>query len=230
MSVDIRLIGYDYEAEEFKAVAIDPDTKAILVKEISPPVTDHGELTGLADDDHTQYLHLNKAGQTLQQSLAVAAGKTIDGVDISVFKSAYDAHIANASAHHTKTDKLSEITIDVNKDWAAKNITNMGTIEHKGATLKSGIQTEGRCSVYERDASTNYPQGDMVFSYVPFREKMTNTPSSITLSDAPETEHGWDQNNATQKITVFGFEFIIESAGTKDTFCVGSIKYLTVGN
>lgn len=46
-------------------------------------VKDHGELLGLGDDDHTQYLHLNKAGQTLQQNLAVSDGVTIDGRDIS---------------------------------------------------------------------------------------------------------------------------------------------------
>lgn len=46
-------------------------------------VSDHGSLGGLGDDDHTQYLHLNKGGQTLQQSLAVAGGATVDGVNIS---------------------------------------------------------------------------------------------------------------------------------------------------
>ncbi len=47
-------------------------------------VSDHGALSGLGDDDHTQYLHLNKGGQTLQQSLAVAGGATIDGINISI--------------------------------------------------------------------------------------------------------------------------------------------------
>ena len=44
---------------------------------------DHGALLGLADDDHTQYLNLTKAGQELTQNLAVAASKTVDGRDIS---------------------------------------------------------------------------------------------------------------------------------------------------
>ena len=46
---------------------------------------DHGGLAGLADDDHTQYLKLDKTGQTLSQNLAVSAGVTVDGVDISAF-------------------------------------------------------------------------------------------------------------------------------------------------
>lgn len=45
---------------------------------------DHGALSGLGDDDHTQYLKLDKAGQTLAENLAVTDGKTIDGRDISV--------------------------------------------------------------------------------------------------------------------------------------------------
>jgi len=45
---------------------------------------DHGLLSGLTDDDHTQYLNLTKASQELTQSLTVTALKTIDGRDISV--------------------------------------------------------------------------------------------------------------------------------------------------
>jgi len=62
---------------------------------------DHGQLSGLADDDHTQYLHLNKAAQTLSQNLIVASGKTVDGRDISVDGDAFDTHKAGtASAQH----------------------------------------------------------------------------------------------------------------------------------
>lgn len=60
---------------------------------------DHGlALVGLGDDDHTQYLHLNKVAQTLIQSLAVAALATIDGRDISVDGAAFDAHDAGTAA------------------------------------------------------------------------------------------------------------------------------------
>ncbi len=45
---------------------------------------DHGTLTGLADDDHPEYLRLAKVGQTLAENLSVADGKTIDGRDLSV--------------------------------------------------------------------------------------------------------------------------------------------------
>ena len=55
-------------------------------------ITDHGALSGLADDDHSQYL-LVDGTRSLAGNLAVAAGITIDGVDLS-------AHAADPAAHH----------------------------------------------------------------------------------------------------------------------------------
>lgn len=52
---------------------------------------DHGALTGLGDDDHTQYLLANGT-RTLTGNMAVTAGVTIDGVDISAHAGADDAH------------------------------------------------------------------------------------------------------------------------------------------
>ena len=55
-------------------------------------ITDHGALSGLADDDHSQYL-LVDGTRSLAGNLAVDAGITIDGVDLS-------AHAADPAAHH----------------------------------------------------------------------------------------------------------------------------------
>lgn len=44
----------------------------------------HEDLTDLDADDHPQYLSLDKASQTLTESLAVANDKEIDGIDIDV--------------------------------------------------------------------------------------------------------------------------------------------------
>ena len=64
----------------------------------TPGITDHGLLTGLGDDDHTQYL-LASGARPLAANLSVNAGVTIDGVDIS-------AHAANANAHHAAVTAL----------------------------------------------------------------------------------------------------------------------------
>lgn len=61
-------------------------------------VSDHGLLTGLADDDHAQYLRTDGT-RTLTGNMAVAAAVTIDGVDIS-------AHAADANAHHAQAHAI----------------------------------------------------------------------------------------------------------------------------
>jgi len=122
--------------------------------------------------------------------------------------------------------KLSELEIDADKDWNAKSITNMGTLEHKGDTLKSGIQTEGRATAHQYTGAGYYH-----YQQVFFREKMSNVPSSITLSNAPETE---EENMAggspsLYKITLYGFVFYIQAAGA-GAFGSWSKKFVTVGN
>jgi len=243
MSIDIHLIGYDYTNNEHKAVAIDPTTKAILVKDISPPPTDHGELTGLGDDDHPHYYNqargdarylklvdhtlavhdtlglLKKSGGVMTGLLTLSGAPTAD-LHAST-KKYVDDHAAAA---------LSQLTIDVNKDWNAKNITNMGTIEHGGATLKSGVQTEGRCSCCSRSAIDDFPAGDSDNSQASFREKLTNTPSSVTLSNVAETEEGNLQSAWVYKISLFGFVFQINASGGKDLMFSLLKKYVTVGN
>ncbi len=68
----------------------DGSTTTIVGGEGTP--TDHGLLTGLTDDDHPQYL-LASGTRALAGNMAVGAGVTIDGVDIS-------AHAADPNAHH----------------------------------------------------------------------------------------------------------------------------------
>ena len=59
---------------------------------------DHGGLAGLADDDHPQYLKLDKTGQTLSQNLAVSAGITVDGRDVSVDGASLNTHKEGTAA------------------------------------------------------------------------------------------------------------------------------------
>jgi len=56
---------------------------------------DHGQFSGLADDDHPQYLGLTKAGQNIAENLTMNTGKTIDGMDPS------DHTAGEAKAKHT---------------------------------------------------------------------------------------------------------------------------------
>jgi len=235
MPTEVKLIAYDYEAEEFKNVAIDPDTKAILVKEISPPPTDHGELTGLGDDDHVQYYNQARHTKAIHDTLGLLckSGGVMTGLLTLSGAPTLNLHASTKKYvdDNVGAGNLSELTIDVNKDWNAKNIHNMGTISHKGATLKSGIQTEGRCSCYQRDADTAMPSGARSNNYCPFREKLTNTPSSITLSNVTGT-YEWNISGLeTLNISVVGFSFhIICAGGGSVAYSCDNKKYVTVGN
>lgn len=65
--------------------------------------TDHGTLDGLADDDHVMYLRAD-GGRQLVGNLTVAAGITLDGVDLS-------AHAIDPDAHHDAVDAAQGIQI-----------------------------------------------------------------------------------------------------------------------
>ena len=72
-------------------------------------VTDHGALTGLSDDDHTQYL-LADGTRSLTGNLTVSALATIDGRDLSVDGAKLDGISANADVTQTV---LGTVTGDV---------------------------------------------------------------------------------------------------------------------
>lgn len=74
---------------------------------------DHGlALTGLGDDDHTQYLLANGT-RTLTDNLAVTVLKTIDGRDLSVDGTKLDGIESGATADQTAAEILAAlITVD----------------------------------------------------------------------------------------------------------------------
>lgn len=56
--------------------------------------------TGTLNSSQAPQFLLRDGSRSLTGNLAVGSTITIDGVDIDVFKAAYDAHIANPDAHH----------------------------------------------------------------------------------------------------------------------------------
>ncbi|RJX20826.1 MAG: hypothetical protein C4570_03455, partial [Ammonifex sp.] len=56
--------------------------------------------TGTLDASQYPDALLRDGSRSITGNLLVETGIQIDGVDISAFKSAYDAHIVNPSAHH----------------------------------------------------------------------------------------------------------------------------------
>jgi hypothetical protein len=68
-------------------------------------VTDHGELSGLSDDDHTQYILVNGT-RAFTGNINLGANEitnvgNVDGRDISADGSALDGHLSNTSNPHS---------------------------------------------------------------------------------------------------------------------------------
>jgi len=121
----------------------------------------------------------------------------------------------SADQHHAQAHKLDSHT---DPD---------GILTTKGALLKTGTQTEGRCHAAISAQAVN--EGMQVS--VCFREELANIPSSITLSDVGTTQDvnlagGYPQ---VMRISKFGFGFMIRAAAAGDSLS-GNKKFLTVGN
>lgn len=93
-----------------------------------------GTSTDMARADHlhdSRYLQLS--GGTITGNVAVDAGVTIDGVDVSAFKGNFDTHTGNSDIHFTATErtKLSGISTGATKTEAG---ASNGTISIDGTS------------------------------------------------------------------------------------------------
>jgi hypothetical protein len=93
---------------------------------------DHGNLEGLSDDDHPEYLRLDKESQTIAQDVAVADGIKIDGRDIS----ADGAILDGTGKLKMLATAVNKITWDAATDWTDVDISaNTGDDTAKAALL-----------------------------------------------------------------------------------------------
>jgi len=122
---------------------------------------DHALLANLTGTDpHTQYLSLDKANQTIAANLLVANTITIDGVDISSFKTASDivaaafaAHVANKVAHANTFGAWDTTTYTVNSNYTANTD---GFVVFSANTLLMNIQTPVNTITAQASSGSNY--------------------------------------------------------------------------
>ena len=106
-------------------------------------VTDHGGLTGLADDDHKQYLLVNGArgmsGSINMNGFNITDVGTVDGVDVSAVDNTLDAHILDVdNPHSTKFSNLVPQTLaDLNAAISDGNVVSEATFNESSGALKS---------------------------------------------------------------------------------------------
>jgi hypothetical protein len=73
----------------------------------SSGIRDHGDLDGLADDDHSQYLNIARHDLVARHPLTVLDTAVCSETEAD---SKITTHKNDASAHHTKTTNASELT------------------------------------------------------------------------------------------------------------------------
>jgi hypothetical protein len=181
---------------------------------------DHGNLAGLGDDDHTQYLHLNKAGQTLQQNLAVADGVTIDGVDLS-------AKIPSLVALKFLTTPVNKISWTAATDWTDVDISaDTGSDTAKAAYLSvelsfgnpyGGSGTSVMTGLFRKNGSTETAKLPKIRNSVHSTasgqaDESWNAGVIIVECDASEIfetklelTHGVTPNGITYKVDLIGY-------------------------
>ena len=98
----------------------------------------------LLDAQAPQFLKTDGT-RDLTGNLAVAAGITIDGVDISDFKSLYDAHAVDPDAHHKAATQGNGIAIDSNQVVSARlaSVSGLGFDGTGALVLDDGIAGAG---------------------------------------------------------------------------------------
>jgi len=105
---------------------------------VSGIVTNHGELDGLLDDDHTQYLLVTGSramtGDLDMGASAVTNVGNVDGVDVSTLSSNYTSHAADTDIHFT------EASIDHNSILNTHNLTT--DIDHALITNTHNLTTD----------------------------------------------------------------------------------------
>lgn len=87
----------------------------------------------LADSQATQFL-LKDGSRQLIGNLGVAETITVDGVDISVFKSAYDVHIADPDAHRPWASTASSVQAGVSSSGGSTADVSRGDHVHSAGT------------------------------------------------------------------------------------------------
>ena len=99
MSTEVILRAYDYTNEDYFDVALDPDSKALLLKDVSAGITDHGSLVGLADDDHPHYYNVTRHTKVLHDGLAIDHG-SLTGLADDDHVNYYNAARHTAALHN----------------------------------------------------------------------------------------------------------------------------------
>ncbi|RLC99126.1 MAG: hypothetical protein DRI46_10045 [Chloroflexi bacterium] len=150
----------------------------------APGIVDHGLTIGLNHDDHPHYLLANGA-RDLTGNLAVSAGITIDGVDIS-------AHASDVDAHHD------EVTVAGSTPGGGLTISEQAL----SLTLHHGDGLAATMNTIDIDLLAN---SGLAFSSEKLTMGVPSTIGSTTLNEVVGSAHSHLVYAVSNAVTTPGF-------------------------
>lgn len=167
-------------------------------------ITDHGSLTGLADDDHTQYV--TKAGSVTQLSDVGGAGS---GTIISAAeRAALHAAVTRASLFLATTDDVVFKEIRANggiikiysteagkTDWRL-SLNSLDADNMSVYNWDDGLAAYGNLRLGRNDASGPYVDGNTGYFYTDQLRSFSDTDHRIELDAAADEMHFYSGDNA----------------------------------
>ena len=132
----------------------------------SSGVTDHGALTGLTDDDHTQYL-LEDGSRAMSGDLdmgtnAITNVGNVDGVDVSAHAGDATIHFTEGSIDHTAIINIGTNThaqIDTHVADSTIHFTE-GSIDHT-AIANIGTNTHAQLDTHVADSTIHFTEASI---------------------------------------------------------------------
>jgi len=188
----------------------------------SSGIRDHGDLDGLADDDHAQYLNVARHDLVARHPLAVLDTAVCSETEAD---SKITTHKNDASAHHTKTTDASQLTAgelptariatnvkNASLTWVIDNGTSVITAGEKGH-----LEVPFACTIKQVSLSAKQP-GSIVVDI--WKDTYANFPptdaDSITASAPPtissaqksqdSTLTGWTKSISSGDILAFNVD------------------------
>jgi hypothetical protein len=207
-------------------------------------ISDHGLLSGLGDDDHTQYL-LTSGARAMAGNLDMGANNvtnvgTVDGVDVDAHASRHNP--GGADALTTAAPSATSVGGAPSEGAAAsfaRSDHNHGTItivgQTRGDILTMGVSDWQRTALGGTGTYLTSDGTDAVWGSLPSADE--TTPGIIETATQPETDAGTDDTRAITPLKLANAPIkgprVLETGGGPYTLVaadIGKVMLLTGGN
>ena len=188
----------------------------------SSGIRDHGDLSGLGDDDHSQYLNVARHDLVARHPLAVLDTAVCSETEAD---SKITTHKNNASAHHTKTTNASELSAgELPTARIAVNVKNASltwVIDNGTSAITTGehghLEVPFACTIKQVSLSAKQPGSivvdiwkDTYANFPPTNDDSITASAPPTISSAQKSQDstlaGWTKSISSGDILAFNVD------------------------